>query len=154
MLVKWQLVVHLDAQIFFHVFDFQLLTLPIIVLHVIAVLWVVLPEVHDTALADVESQLPFVWPVREPVKVPLQLCSIVVRGCFAAHLGFVSKYICICVTLVTTSGKSLMKMTNRIGPSTLPCGIPLITSDHSELHEPLIDTLCNLSRMKSIIHAL
>ena len=41
------------------------------------------------------------------------------------------------------SGRSLMNIRNRIGPSMLPCGIPLTTSAHVDL-PPLTITLCFL----------
>jgi len=45
-----------------------------------------------------------------------------------------------------TSGKSLIYITNRIGPI-VPCGIPLITSFHSE-KKPVNFTLCFLEHKK------
>ena len=45
---------------------------------------------------------------------------------------------------------SLIKAINRMGPNTLPCGIPEITSDHSE-QVLLTITLCFLPVRKSFI---
>ena len=43
-----------------------------------------------------------------------------------------------------------MKMMNKIGPNTLPCGIPLVTGRHSE-KVPLI-TICFLFDKNASIH--
>ena len=51
----------------------------------------------------------------------------------------------------TTSGMSLTKITKRSGPSTLPCGIPLVTGAHAEC-VPLMTTLCWRLLRKSRIH--
>ena len=48
------------------------------------------------------------------------------------------------------SGRSLIKITNSTGPSTLPCGTPLVTFDQSE-YIPFTDTLCCLPMRKSLI---
>ena len=44
-------------------------------------------------------------------------------------------------------------MTNNKGPNTLPCGIPLVTSDHSE-YESLTFTLCFLPDRKFSVHLI
>ena len=51
----------------------------------------------------------------------------------------------------TTSGMSLTKITKRSGPSTLPCGIPLVTGAHAEC-VPLMIPLCWRLLRKSRIH--
>ena len=48
-----------------------------------------------------------------------------------------------------TSGRSLIKNRNKIGPSTLPCGIPLVIVLCSDF-EPLMVTLCFLSDKNSL----
>ena len=45
-----------------------------------------------------------------------------------------------------------MYIINNMGPKTVPCGIPLITSVHSE-KKPFINlTLCFLKHKKDLIH--
>ena len=44
----------------------------------------------------------------------------------------------------TTCGRSLMNTMNRMGPSTLPCGVPLVNLVHSDI-APLTITLWYLS---------
>ena len=48
-----------------------------------------------------------------------------------------------CARQSRISGRSLIKITNSTGPSTLPCGTPLVTFDQSE-NIPFTDTLCCL----------
>jgi hypothetical protein len=43
--------------------------------------------------------------------------------------------------MLVTSGMSLMYKTNNIGPSTDPCGIPLVTSLHSDFSQMDIHAL-------------
>ncbi len=49
----------------------------------------------------------------------------------------------ICIVLVTTPGRSFIKRTKSVGPSTLPCGIPLVTLAYSDFPLSII-TLCHL----------
>ena len=50
----------------------------------------------------------------------------------------------------TTCGMSFMNMTNSSGPSTLPCGAPLVTSSQLDELKP-ITTRCRRLRRKSLI---
>ena len=52
----------------------------------------------------------------------------------------------------STSGKSFTNKTKRTGPSTEPCGIPLVISHHDD-STPFTNTLCFLPVKKSSIHA-
>jgi len=52
---------------------------------------------------------------------------------------------------IVLSGRSFMYRTNKIGPRTLPWGIPLRTSVHSE-NCPLTDTRCFLFNRNDVTH--
>ena len=54
-------------------------------------------------------------------------------------------------SLLTMSGISFIKIVNKRGPRTDPCGTELVTSSHSELLSP-INTLCLLSVKNDLIH--
>ena len=47
--------------------------------------------------------------------------------------SFVSSANSFAVEFLATDGKSLMKMLNKTGPRTLPCGMPLVTSHVSDV---------------------
>ena len=49
------------------------------------------------------------------------------------------------------SGRSFMKIVNKIGPKMLPCGIPLKTDVGSDIDLPTL-TLCNLLSRNDLIH--
>ena len=68
-----------------------------------------------------------------------------------ALVSSANKYVC--VPTLVTSGMSLMYKTNNIGSSTDPCGIPLVTSLHSDF-SPFTTTLCFLPSKNDLIHPL
>ena len=53
--------------------------------------------------------------------------------------------------LLSSLGRSLMYITKRVGPSTLPCGMPLVTAAGVELH-PFTCTLCVRPVRNAAVH--
>ena len=106
-------------------------------------------KVHDFALSLVyiKAELPLAFPVCRESRSLL-------RDCFIHEVNLPKYFSVICIHVIkdsTTSGISLIKQTNRIGPRTESCGTPLRTSISVE-KVPAIATRCLRPVRKCRIH--